>query len=106
MDIKTFSRKFETEESCVEYLARRRWPNGSVCDKCGAIADAWKTAPPRVWACRSRHKAFSVTARTPMERTHLPLPVWFMAIFLIATSSKGVSAMVISRQLGISYKSA
>lgn len=41
-----------------------------------------------------------------MERTHLPLPTWFMAIFLIATSSKGVSAAVISRQLGISYKTA
>ena len=41
-----------------------------------------------------------------MERTHLPLPTWFMAIYLIATSSKGVSAMVISRQLGISYKTA
>lgn len=106
MEIKTFSKQFETEESCVEYLARRRCPNGPVCDKCGAIADAWKTAQPRVWACRSCHKAFSVTAGTPMERTHLPLPVWFMAIFLITTSSKGVPAMVISRQLGISYKSA
>lgn len=41
-----------------------------------------------------------------MERTHLPLPTWFMAIYLIATSSKGVSAMGISRQLGISYKTA
>ncbi|WP_264186232.1 IS1595 family transposase [Hydrogenophaga taeniospiralis] len=36
----------------------------------------------------------------------MPLPTWFMAIYLIATSSKGVSAMVISRQLGISYKTA
>ena len=39
-----------------------------------------------------------------MERTYLPLPTWFMAIYLIATSSKGVSSKVISRHLGISYK--
>ncbi len=90
----------------MEYLARSRWPDGPVCDKCGSIADAWKTAQPRTWACRSCQKQFSVTAGTPMERTHLPLPTWFMAIFLIATSSKGVSAMAISRQLGISYKTA
>ena len=41
-----------------------------------------------------------------MEHTRLPLTLWFLGIFLIATSSKGVSAMVIKRQLGITYKSA
>ncbi len=106
MDLKQFADTFGTEEQCVEYLARTRWPHGPVCDKCGSISDAWKTAQPRTWACRACQKQFSVTAGTPMERTHLPLPAWFMAIYLIATSSKGVSAMVISRQLGISYKTA
>lgn len=106
MDLKQFADTFGTEGQCVDYLARTRWPHGPVCDKCGSISDAWKTAQPRTWACRACQKQFSVTAGTPMERTHLPLPTWFMAIYLIATSSKGVSAMVISRQLGISYKTA
>lgn len=104
MDLKEFAATFGTDEQCVEYLARARWPNGPVCDKCGAVADAWKTAKPRVWACHACKSAFSVTAGTPMEHTRLPLPTWFMAVYLIATSSKGVPAMVISRQLGITYK--
>ena len=49
---------------------------------------------------------FSVTAGTPMGETRLPLPKWFAAIFLIVTSSKGISSMAISRQLGVGYKTA
>jgi transposase-like protein len=104
MVLRFFSEAFGTEQACVDYLASKRWAAGPVCDKCGSVGDAWKTAQPRVWTCRACGKAFSVTAGTPMERTHLTLPTWFMAVYLIATSSKGVSAMAISRQLGISYK--
>ncbi len=43
---------------------------------------------------------------TPMEGTHLPLCTWFGAIYLTATSSKGMSAMVLCRQLGVNYKTA
>ena len=106
MDIDTFSRHFRTEKQCVGYLAVKRWPHGPVCDKCGAIDEAWKMAESRVWTCSACGKAFSVTTGTPMDHTHLPLRKWFLAIFLIATSSKGVSAAVIARQLGISYKTA
>ncbi|HEX8809084.1 MAG TPA: IS1595 family transposase [Xanthobacteraceae bacterium] len=36
----------------------------------------------------------------------MPLRTWFAAIFLTATSSKGISAMVLSRQLDLGYKTA
>ncbi len=49
---------------------------------------------------------FNVMNGTPMEGPHLPLRVWFAAIFLAATSSKGISATVLSRQLDIGYKTA
>ena len=106
MDYLSFTDKFRTEEACVEYLAAKRWPDGPVCDKCGAVNEATKLQSPRLWRCRACRADFSVTNGTPMERTHIALAVWFAAIWLIGTSSKGVSAMVISRQLGISYKSA
>lgn len=99
-------RHFDTDAKCVKYLAAKRWPNGPVCDKCGTVNEAWKTGRDRLWVCSACKGAFSVTAGTPMVHTHLPLPKWFLAIFLIATSSKGVSAMVISRQIDVSYKTA
>ncbi len=106
MDILTVTDTFRTEEAFVAYLSSRRWPTGPTCDKCGTVDDAAKLAHPREWRCRACGMNFSITAGTPMHRTHLPLPTWFAAIWLIGTSSKGVSAMVVSRQLDISYKSA
>ena len=41
-----------------------------------------------------------------MEETRLALPKWFAAIFLLITSPRVVSSMAVSRELGISYKSA
>jgi transposase-like protein len=106
MDLMEFLGKFDTDEKCIAYLAAKRWPAGPVCDKCGTIGNAFKLVDPRKWRCNGCNGDFSVTAGTPFERTHLPLTKWFAAIWLIGTSSKGVSSMVISRQLGISYKTA
>jgi len=41
-----------------------------------------------------------------MERSHLPLNKWLLAIELLAASKKGMSAAQMSRMLGITYKSA
>lgn len=41
-----------------------------------------------------------------MHRTHLPLVVWFWAIYLVATDKHGYSAKQPSRELEIPYKSA
>jgi transposase-like protein len=107
MNLNQFTAAFDTEEKCVAHLAALRWPSGPVCDKCGVVDQATKAADrPRYWHCRACRNKFSVTKGTPMEETRLPLPTWFAAIFLISTSSKGVSSLAISRQLGISYKSA
>jgi transposase-like protein len=87
-------------------LAAIRWPNGPVCDKCGSVNNAGKSHRPRYWHCHNCRQMFSVTAGTPMEETRLPLPKWFAAIFLIVTSSKGVSSMAVKRQIGVGYKTA
>ena len=41
-----------------------------------------------------------------MHRTHLPLTGWFWAIYLCATDKRGISAVQLSRTLGICYESA
>lgn len=106
MDLMKFIKQFDSEEKCIAYLVAKRWPHGPVCDKCGTIDHAFKLTDPRKWRCNSCGADFSITAGTPMEHTHLPLVTWFAAIWLIGTSSKGVSSMVVSRHLSISYKTA
>src|SRR5216684_2281508 len=43
---------------------------------------------------------------TLYERSHIPLHKWLFATHLIVSSKKGMSALQISRMLGITYKSA
>jgi transposase-like protein len=78
-----------------------------VCPRCGSIDNAGRIADrDRCWFCRVCRHRFTVMHGTPMAGTHLPLRTWFGAIFLMSTSSKGVSAMVLSRQLDLGCKTA
>jgi transposase-like protein len=47
-----------------------------------------------------------VTAGTLFNDSHLPLWKWFLAVFLIGESKKGMSARQMQRTLGVSYKTA
>lgn len=108
MDLVSFLDRFPTQAACFAHLEAMRWPSGPACPKCGVVNDALRL-PKRegYWMCRACRAQFTVMHGTPMEGTHLPLRTWFGAIFLLATSSKGVvSSMVISRQLDIGYKTA
>ena len=58
------------------------------------------------WDCNSCRYQFSVTAGTIMHRSHLPLRKWFLAIYLMCESKKGVSANQLKRTLGVAYQTA
>src|SRR5207247_1536292 len=51
-------------------------------------------------------KQFTVTVGTVFEASHIPLTKWWLAIHLLASSKKGISAHQLHRNLGISYQSA
>jgi hypothetical protein len=42
-----------------------------------------------------------VTAGTALDRTRLPLPLWFAAAYLVTTHTPGFSALQLQRQLGL-----
>ena len=96
-----FAHRFATDERCAEYLFELRHPDGYVCPKCGSTK-AWSVAEkPGMMICDRGHK-ISVTAGTAMQRTKLPLHLWFYAAWLLATLKPGISAVQLQRQLGIS----
>jgi transposase-like protein len=100
-----FQRRFATEEACVRYVAETRWPGGVRCAWCGS-ANAGLLTTRRVWQCRDCRRQTSLTAGTILERTHLALPTWFAAAYLMTSVKPGISALQLSRQLGISLKTA
>jgi transposase-like protein len=130
MNIREAYEKFATDEQCLQYIEKTRWPDGIVrCPTCGdrnvEKYDRPATNPKkrrsedrpkrkanrRQWfyICRNAEcrEQFSPTAGTVFHDTHLPLIVWFQAIVLILNAKKGISAKQLQRDLGIGgYKTA
>lgn len=59
-----------------------------------------------LFRCRDCGHATSARAGTPMERSHLPVHTWLTAMFLMACSSKGISARQLGFWLGVQYRTA
>lgn len=106
-----------------------RWPDGVICPHCGVIDEAYKIVrrektPEQIaklrlekkrvrktqkgiWKCAGCKKQFTVTVGTIFEDSHIPLHLWLLAIHLLCSSKKGMSAHQLMRNLGIGqYKSA
>ena len=98
-------RRFSSEEACIEYLAALRWPTGWACPRCDGV-DAWSIRRAR-WLCDHCRYEMSVTAGTIFQDTHLPLTLWFRAMWQITSQKNGISALGLQRVLGLgSYKTA
>jgi transposase-like protein len=109
------TRRFSTEDKCLDYLEQMRWPNGDLCCiHCGVMnvstitRTAGKNKRVRIYQCLEKgcEKQFSATSGTIFNDTHLPLTKWFMAIALICEAKKGMSAKQLERHLGVNYRTA
>ena len=98
----------EGEDAAYRRFRRLRWPGtdgAPVCPACGCL-DIYDLTTRRRFKCAACHHQFSVTSGTIMHDSHLPLRKWFIAIFLMVQSKKGMSALQLKRTLGVAYKTA
>ena len=95
-----FQRQFGTDEACQQYLAACRWPDGFVCPRC-AGRRAYAISARRRWQCVACRHQVSLTSGTVLHNTKLPLMQWFWAAYLMTTDTRGVSALLLQRQLGL-----
>jgi len=108
------TRQCNTEDKCLDYIEKMRWPNGELgCVYCGEVGrvskitrEAGKNKRTRIYQCLACGKQFSATSGTIFNDTHLPLTKWFMALALICEAKKGISAKQIERHLGVNYRTA
>lgn len=100
-----FEMRFSSEQTCREYLFKLRWPEGFRCPRCGA-SKAWPLRSV-LWQCAGCGRQMSVTAETIFQDTHMPLTVWFRAMWWVTAQKNGVSALGLQRVLGLgSYQTA
>ena len=96
---------YSSDAKCRELLERLRWPNGVACLRCGSLSIS-EVCNRDQFDCDTCRYQFSVTAGTIMHDSHLPLRKWFLAIYLMCESKKGISALQLKRTLGVAYKTA
>jgi transposase-like protein len=97
--------RFGSEDRCHEYLEELRWPNGIHCPRCDGTTIS-RIQKRRQFDCDSCRYQFSVRVGTLFEKSHLPLWKWFLAVYLMCESKKGMSSKQLQRTLGVSYKTA
>src|SRR5215472_11088848 len=109
------TQRFKTDDDCLDYIEKMRWPNGEIgCVHCGEVGrvskitreKAGKNKRTRIYQCLACSKQFSATSGTIFNDSHLSLTKWFLAIALICEAKKGMSACQLQRHLGVNYRTA
>jgi len=101
-----------TEDEAREMLEGIRWNGQPVCPHCNS-AEAYKLTPKEgsktrkgVYKCKACRKQFTVTVGTIFEGSRIKIADWLMAVYLMCSSKKGISAHQLHRTLGVTYKTA
>ena len=98
--------RFPTEEAAVKWFEDVVWPAERACGKCGGTRTVESSHAKMPYWCSDCRSYFSVRTETVMERSKVPVRKWVYAIYLDVTSLKGVAAMKLHRDIGVSYKTA
>jgi len=111
----TLAQEYSDETKARKLFESMRWPGGKpICPHCKhdeiytikSKPGTKNKARPGLYCCSACRKTFTATVGTVMEDSHLPISKWLMAMFLISSSKKGMSAHQVHRMLKITYKAA
>src|SRR5438552_11072110 len=102
----------QDEKAAVEFIEKQRWGSKPVCPLCGGVLPYQmkdsKTGERQAnfrWRCHDCKGQYTVRKGTVLEDSAIPLMHWCFGFWRASTSKKGVSALEIHRQTGLSYKS-
>ncbi len=85
-----------------------RWGSSGdvVCPHCAVIGKHYFIRVRRQWRCKDCSHTFSVTSGTIFAFHKLPLKVYLAAVAIYTNAVKGISALQLSRDLDVQYKTA
>lgn len=102
-----FDKWFSSENACLDYIAKLRWPKGFICPSCGINTDKPSLMERGLFLCRKCKRQTSITAGTLFHGSHKPLRTWFLAMWFVTSQKHGASALGLQRVLGLgSYNTA
>ena len=95
---------FPTEQDCINYLEGMRW-QGKVVSPFDPTSKVYKCKDNK-YRCKNTGKYFNVKTKLIFHKTAMPLIKWFMAIWLVLVHKKGISSVQLSKDIGVTQKTA
>ena len=103
MNIVRIADTFQNEIEVTDYFEYVRWGKKPKCCHCGSQNSSERYEDFRYF-CKDCRLKFSVTTNTYLHHTRLSLRTWLFAFALITDAKKGISALQLHRNLGLTPK--
>ena len=100
-----WQKHFSDDEACIKEIIQTRWPDGFQCEKCGHN-HGWLMHSRPIYECAQCHHQTSVTAGTLSHAAKLTLKQWFWAVYWVSSDKGSISALRLSKLLGVSWRTA
>ena len=100
-----FSKRFQNNDDCFEYLVQHKWPKGFVCSRCGCS----QSVKGRTWhhrRCKQCRYDENVIANTVFHGTKMSLLKAFYMLFRLTAKKKGMSTVELGHEVGVQQKTA
>lgn len=101
-----FLKQFNTEFKCLKFLEKNLWKNGVKCGWCNSKRVSRKNKKAGFFQCKDCRKKFNVRTNTIFHRSKIHLRKWLYAVYLLQTARKGISSLQLSKQIGVTQKTA
>ena len=98
-----FLEYFKDEQTCREHFAAIRFRNGEYCPHCGHTK-IYTFSNGKRYRCGKCKQDFTIKTGTVFGESKLPLKKWFIAIYLLSPTSKGISSVQLAKHLGVTQK--
>lgn len=101
-----FFERFPNQDAARMHIEAKRWGGNVVCPHCGEIDRVQTRKVTGYFRCLACQNDFTVRTGTVFERSHVPLHKWLYAIYLLVTARKGISSLQLSKEIGVTQKTA
>lgn len=106
-NLKDLMTRLADEQVCRQHVEEMRWGGDPFCPHCGSTKP-YKLKDGKTYRCKDKtcKKDFTVTVGTIFENSKIPLSTWMAAMYILTGHKKGISSLQLSRDLGVTQKTA
>jgi transposase-like protein/IS1 family transposase len=96
-----FFEYFSSKETCIKYFIKLRWDEKIICPHCNHSKIYILNTGGFKCANNKCYKKFNAFTNTALANSKIDIKLWFAAIYLLTTSTYGISSHALARKLNI-----